>query len=107
MNGCIGKAKHLIASSRPRRFGKTLAAQMLTSYYSKGCDSSEVFSNLEIAKDKSFELHLNKYDVISLDIQWMRGVAIGKFKRRKHDCIRIYTERDIERTSTGISSICE
>ena len=32
MNGCIGKAKHLIASSRPRRFGKTLAAQMLTSY---------------------------------------------------------------------------
>ena len=46
--------------TRPRRFGKTLAAQMLTSYYSKGCDSSEVFSNLEIAKDKSFELHLNK-----------------------------------------------
>lgn len=83
MNGCIGKAKHLIASSRPRRFGKTLAAQMLTSYYSKGCDSSEVFSNLEIAKDKSFELHLNKYDVISLDIQWMRGVAIGKIQEEK------------------------
>ncbi len=95
MNGCIGKAKHLIASSRPRRFGKTLAAQMLTSYYSKGCDSSEVFSNLEIAKDKSFELHLNKYDVISLDIQWMRGVAIGKIQEGENTTVLGYIQSEI------------
>ena len=69
MNGQIGKAKHLIASSRPRRFGKTLVAQMLTVYYSRGCDSRHIFENLEISRDPSFEEHLNKYDVISLDIQ--------------------------------------
>lgn len=76
MNGQIGKAKHLIASSRPRRFGKTLAAQMLTAYYSKGCNSHQIFENLEISQDPSFEEHLNKYDVISLDIQWMKTTAV-------------------------------
>ncbi len=29
--------------SRPRRFGKSMAADMLVSYYSKGCDSAEIF----------------------------------------------------------------
>ena len=59
MNDRIDKEKHLIASSRPRRFGKTMAVRMLTAYYSKGCDSRDLFSRYEIAKDKSFEQHLN------------------------------------------------
>lgn len=95
MNGCMGKAKHLIASSRPRRFGKTWAAQMLTSYYSKGCDSREVFNNLEIAKDKTFEQHLNKYDVISLDIQWMRSVAIGKIQEGENTTVLGYIQSEV------------
>lgn len=44
-----------------------MAADMLTAYYSKGCDSRELFSSLEIAKDENFEEHLNKYDTIFLN----------------------------------------
>jgi len=73
LNAQIGQEKNLIASSRPRRFGKTLAARMLYAYYSKGCDSRDIFKDLEIARDPSFDKHLNKYDVISLDIQDMRS----------------------------------
>ncbi len=58
-----------ICVSRPRRFGKSMAANMLTAYYSSGCDSREMFSKLKIAEDESFEKHLNKYNVIRLDIQ--------------------------------------
>ena len=58
-----------ICVSRPRRFGKSMAADMLVAYYSKGCDSKELFSNLKIAKDKSFEEHLNKHNVIHINIQ--------------------------------------
>ena len=50
----------LICSSRPRRFGKTMAANMIAAYYSKGCDSHEVFSDLKIYKDPSFEEQINK-----------------------------------------------
>lgn len=97
MNGQIGKTKRLIASSRPRRFGKTLAVQMLTSYYSKGCNSREIFSELEISKDSTFEQHLNQYDVISLDIQWMKNSAIQEIKNGNVPDIITYMHQEVIR----------
>ena len=65
----------LICSSRPRRFGKTMAANKIAAYYSKGCDSHEVFSDLKISKDPSFEENINKYNVIKID---MNGIVSSK-----------------------------
>lgn len=58
-----------ICVSRPRRFGKSMAANMLAAYYSRDCDSHKLFLKLKIAQDESFEIHLNKYDTIFLNIQ--------------------------------------
>lgn len=60
----------LICNSRPRRFGKSITANMLTAYYSRGCDSEKMFAGTAISKTEGFKKHLNKYDVIRLDIQW-------------------------------------
>ena len=57
-----------ISVSHARRFGKSQAAEMIDAYYSRGCDSKEIFSNLEISKSADFEKHLNKYNVTHLDI---------------------------------------
>lgn len=46
-NQVIGKAGGFICNSRPRSFGKSMAANMLAAYYSKGADSKELFSSLE------------------------------------------------------------
>ena len=54
--------------SRCRRFGKSMAAKMLAAYYDCSCDSRELFADLDIAKDPSFEKHLNQYRVIYLDM---------------------------------------
>jgi len=54
--------------SRCRRFGKSMAARMLCAYYDKSCNSRELFADLEIARDPSFEKHLNQYRVIYLDM---------------------------------------
>ena len=54
--------------SRCRRFGKSMAAKMLAAYYDYSCDSRELFADLKIANDPSFEKHLNKYPVIYLDL---------------------------------------
>ena len=51
MNKTIGTKRKLIFISRPRRFGKSYAAQMLCAYYDKTCDSSELFEGLEIEED--------------------------------------------------------
>lgn len=57
-----------ICVSRPRRFGKSMAANMLVAYYSRGCDSKELFQNLKIAQHPDFEKHLNKYNVIHVNM---------------------------------------
>ena len=74
-NSVLDTMDGYICNSRPRRFGKSYAANMLAAYYSKGCDSEKMFSGLEIAKASDFKRHLNKYDVIHIDIQWFLPTA--------------------------------
>ena len=68
LNEKIGTDDRFLCVSRPRRFGKTMAANMIAAYYSKGCDSHEIFSDLKISKDPSYEENINKYAVIQLDM---------------------------------------
>ena len=51
-NSVLETAQNYVCVSRPRRFGKSMAANMLTAYYSRGCNSKELFGKFEIAKDK-------------------------------------------------------
>ena len=76
INKSIGTAKKLTCISRPRRFGKSYAAQMLCAYYDKSCDSHKLFRNYEIAKDESYEEHINRYDVIYLDMTNLLGNVV-------------------------------
>ena len=75
LNESIGTDNRYLCVSRPRRFGKTMAANMIAAYYSKGCDSHEIFSDLKISKDPTFEENINKYTVIQLD---MNDIVINK-----------------------------
>ena len=71
-NSAMDKNRAFICNSRPRRFGKSVAANMLVAYYSRGCSSEKMFENLEIGRDVEFKQHLNSYDVIHFDVQWCR-----------------------------------
>ena len=68
-NRYIRTPQKFICISRPRRFGKSMAAYMLAAYYGKDCDSLELFSPYKIAKTKDFKKHMNQYNVIMLNIQ--------------------------------------
>ena len=68
LNKRLESRSRFICVSRPRRFGKTMAANMIAAYYSKGCDSHGLFSDLKISKDSSYEENINKYSVIQLDM---------------------------------------
>ena len=76
-NKVINTKQAFICNSRPRRFGKSVTADMLTAYYSKGCDSADIFADYEISHAGDFRQHLNKHDVIHLDIQWCLAPAKG------------------------------
>lgn len=66
-NNKIKTRGRYICVTRPRRFGKSIAAQMLNAYYSKGANSKELFSKYKISKTEDFETHLNKHNVIYID----------------------------------------
>lgn len=66
-----------ICNSRPRRFGKSYAADMLSAYYSRGCDSRALFEGLEVSRSADFDKYLNQCDVIHLDVQWCMMDAGG------------------------------
>ncbi len=78
-NKIINTEQQYVCISRPRRFGKSMAENMLVAYYSRGCDSRELFKNYKIANDASFEQHLNRYNVIHINmallVMWI--VQIG------------------------------
>ncbi len=76
-NKVMNTLQGYICNSRPRRFGKSVTANMLAAYYSKGCDSREMFSTLKISESIGFKKNINKYDVIHLDIQWCIEPAGG------------------------------
>ncbi len=79
INSTIGTKQKLTCISRPRRFGKSFAAQMLCAYYDKTCDSASLFCDLTIVADEEknsgYQKHLNKYDVIYLDMTNIMGKA--------------------------------
>ncbi len=68
-NKVLGTEQKYICISRPRRFGKTMAAEMLAAYYSRGCDSEDLFDGLRIAAASSYKTHLNQHNVLFLNIQ--------------------------------------
>ena len=75
INSTLGTKRKLTCVSRPRRFGKSYAAQMLCAYYDKSCDSGSLFAGYKIAKDCSYKEHLNRHDVIYLDITWFISIT--------------------------------
>ena len=94
INERINEDNCFLAITRPRRFGKTVTAHMLSAYYSKGYAGQNIFDKLEIANKPSFEEHLNKYNVLYIDMNSIRDSYIA------------YTE-DEDLQVKGVSSIVD
>ena len=71
-NSVLSTTAKFICNSRPRRFGKSMTADMLCAYYSKGCESRELFQPYTISSCSTFEKYINQYDVIHIDVQWCK-----------------------------------
>ena len=67
LNNSIKTPHRYICVSRPRRFGKSVAAKMIYAYYDRKSDSKSLFDDLEISKSESYEKHRNKYPTIYID----------------------------------------
>ena len=101
MNSCLTTSRKLICVSRPRRFGKSFVAKMLCAYYSKGCNSRNLFKGLAISRDAMFEEHLNKHDVLYLDMTFFISTL-----KENEDLIEKIEKEVIEDLSNECPEIC-
>lgn len=91
-----------ICITRPRRFGKSLAANMIASFFSKECMGAELFDNLRIASSASYRHHVGKYDVIFISFNELPRKC-GNYEqyidrittRLLKDLMRAYPEAEI------------
>lgn len=74
-NEVLGSEQGYLCVSRPRRFGKSMTANMLCAYYDRDCDSSQIFQSLKISQSPSFKENLNQYDVLFLNMQQILASA--------------------------------
>ena len=68
-NEALCTEQKYICVSRPRRFGESMAANMLAAYYGRSENTEELFQKLAISKENSYKDNLNQYDVIKINIQ--------------------------------------
>ncbi len=69
LNSVINTERLYVCVSRPRRFGKSMAANMVSAYYDRTVDGSVEFAGLAVALDPSFDRERNRYDVLKLNMQ--------------------------------------
>ena len=79
INSSLSNTDKYMCVTRPRRFGKTLTLSMLNAYYSKGCDSKEIFDKLDISKSTTYLDQLNKHNVILIDMSTLYTDSNGNF----------------------------
>ena len=77
MSAKINAQNRFFAVTRPRRFGKTVTAHMLSAYYSKGYAGQKIFDGLKISENTGFADHLNKYNVIYIDMNSIKDKFIS------------------------------
>ena len=69
----VKEGSSYVCITRPRRFGKTVMANMLTAFFSRACDSKELFQSLKISTQKGYEGYQNQYAVISISFNDVAG----------------------------------
>ncbi len=103
----IGTSNKYVCITRPRRFGKTVMANMLGAFLTKTGDSRKIFSALNINKDKMAMQHMNQYNVIYIDFSRVGGDSnsyksyleniVGALKNDLH---KAYTDVDYREGSS-------
>ncbi len=106
LNTFIDKENKYICVSRPRRFGKTIATNMLCAYYSKGCDSRDIFDKMKISKADNYEKYLNKLNFIAIDVA--SEYQNAKNKEKTLDKLTTFVKGEFIRQFPTIDfSLCE
>lgn len=103
LSGRIQTSTNYICVTRPRRFGKSVMANMIAAYFSREMSGNAIFDNLKISKSLHYQDHCGQYDVISISFSEVPSRCrtyeqyISRIEKRlKKDIVRHFPEADID-----------
>lgn len=103
-----------VCITRPRRFGKTVAANMIAAFFSKGCNAGDIFDTLRIAESDGYEEYRNRFPVIHISFHELDRACssyedyIGRIEKRLiRDIRKEYPEADIEETDSAADTLLD
>jgi hypothetical protein len=103
-----------ICITRPRRFGKTVMANMIASFFSKAYDAQDIFQGLQIANIVDYEKYRNQFSVIHISFNELGGrcTSYAQYierieKRLMKDLKKEYPEADIDEEESAAEILLE
>ena len=105
LNRVSSTEQRFVCVSRPRRFGKTMAANMVSAYCDRTVDGASEFAGLAASRDPELGAHRNQYDAIRIDMQQFLSAThdVGKLL----DLLSQSVARGIVRAYDGLFSRSE
>lgn len=103
-----------ICITRPRRFGKTVMANMIASFFSRAFDSKDIFHGLKIAQSINYEKYINQFPVIHISFN-ESGTQCGSYtqyierieKRLVKDLKKEYPDAEISEDAGAAEALLE
>ena len=110
----VKEGTNYICITRPRRFGKTVMANMIASFFSKACNAADIFDSLAISTDTAYSSYRNQYAVIHISFndssrqcttyeQYLERIE----KRMVKDLKNAYPEVELEQEESAVDALTE
>ena len=71
LSSVILDGQKYLCFTRPRRFGKSVMANMIGAFFERSVEGKDVFGSLKIADSDNYQNHLNRHDIIYIDFSRM------------------------------------
>ena len=68
LNSVVSTEQKYVCVSRPRRFGKSLAVNMVCAYYSINADSRNLFESTKLCEHEKWDRYLGRFNVLQINI---------------------------------------
>lgn len=104
----VSRGNSHICITRPRRFGKTVMANMIAAYFTKGCDANDIFQNLAIASNPEYDKYRNQFSVIHISFndigrecvsykQYIERIQerLAHDLKKEYPDVELYNEKDV------------
>ena len=102
-NSLVETEQRYVCVSRPRRFGKTITANMIAAYYEKGNDSRHLFEGRKLSVCENWDCRMNQYDVIRIDFADIRSGCSSA--EESLDFLEKELKNDLEQAYPGIIDV--